>query len=301
MQKTKINKTGTKYNVAKIMTTPLENLDDGSKRFIQRFYFCRYGNTTTSRYMIKVLNGSKSKQLWETKTWKDSNGKNWPTYGKLFHANSVATAVNFIRKGGLFSRQYGENNKLQTPQKSDDLDKRLNIYNDIFFDNSDIVYHAPYKTSAYGPVMFVFNPCSISEKEVRITKVNPAGTGSKKGMTYDDLFFASTEELSQAIKDEKKRGFINNWGHHTTIYNEEMLEFTNDNLFAIYIERKADKSGKEKDVKALLEKELKKQHLNVPVIIRPFYPVIPKDKHLYAAEIEELWEFPKAAKKLLII
>lgn len=58
---------------------------------------------------------------------------------ELFHVNSVITSLTFIDNGGLLSRETVEEYNLpQTDQQSDDIDKKFNIYNDIFFDSVDI-------------------------------------------------------------------------------------------------------------------------------------------------------------------
>lgn len=51
----------------------------------------------------------------------------------LYHSNTVETSITFLRHGGLLSRGAVEKNGLnQTPQRSDEIDKQLGIYNDIF-------------------------------------------------------------------------------------------------------------------------------------------------------------------------
>ncbi|MFU2421343.1 MAG: hypothetical protein ACM677_00175 [Bacteroides sp.] len=94
----------------------------------------------------------------------------------LYHANTVATSISFLLKGGLLSRGAVEElNYTQTPQKTDDLDKRLGVYFDIFFDSDDI--HARAKDlNSYGPVTFVYSINildTLKDKVVKITKDNP--------------------------------------------------------------------------------------------------------------------------------
>ena len=68
----------------------------------------------------------------------------------LYHGNSVITSLSFILNKKLFSRKYDEDNVIpQTFQKSDDKDKEQDIYNNIFFDNSDI---GEANICAYGPI-----------------------------------------------------------------------------------------------------------------------------------------------------
>lgn len=94
----------------------------------------------------------------------------------LYHANTVATSISFLLKGGLLSRGAVEEiNYTQTPQQTDELDKRLGVYFDIFFDSDDI--HARAKDlNKYGPVTFVYSIDildTLKDKVVKITKDNP--------------------------------------------------------------------------------------------------------------------------------
>lgn len=76
---------------------------------------------------------------------------------KLYHANTVLTACTFLQHGALLSRQYVETNDLlQTAQASDEKDKQLGVWGDIFLDNVDIHYRAN-KRNKYGPVLFVMD------------------------------------------------------------------------------------------------------------------------------------------------
>lgn len=94
----------------------------------------------------------------------------------LYHANTVATSISFLLKGGLLSRgAMEENNCFQTLQQTDELDKRLGVYFDIFFDSDDI--HARARDlNNYGPVTFVYSINvldDLKDKVVRITRDNP--------------------------------------------------------------------------------------------------------------------------------
>lgn len=76
---------------------------------------------------------------------------------ELFHVNSVITSLTFINNGGLLSRETVEKYNLpQTDQQSDDIDKKFNIYNDIFFDSVDI-YERAKDVNNYG-VITLFIP-----------------------------------------------------------------------------------------------------------------------------------------------
>jgi hypothetical protein len=101
---------------------------------------------------------------------------------ELYHANSVATACQFLRSRSLMSR--GTVDRLgftQTPQNSDDLDKRYSIWFDVFVDSVDI-HHRARKANAYGPVMFVFDVELINRSytgRIWVTKLNPTKWAGK--------------------------------------------------------------------------------------------------------------------------
>lgn len=94
----------------------------------------------------------------------------------LFHANTVTTATTFLESGGLLSRGAVERRGLsQTDQASDALDKRFDIFDDIFLDTVDIHEQAG-RRNAYGPVLFVYSIDvldDLSETDIVVTKVNP--------------------------------------------------------------------------------------------------------------------------------
>lgn len=94
----------------------------------------------------------------------------------LYHANTVATSCTFINKGGLLSRGVVEKLGLfQTPQDSDEKDKEVMVWNDIFLDAFDL--HIKYKKpNKYGPVCFVLKIELLLDENlpnVCITKSNP--------------------------------------------------------------------------------------------------------------------------------
>ena len=72
----------------------------------------------------------------------------------LYHANTVTTACTFIEQGGLLSRGSVQRRGLkQTSQSSDALDKRYNVWDDIFLDVFDLHGYFP-RQNLYGPVCF---------------------------------------------------------------------------------------------------------------------------------------------------
>ncbi|SHM43052.1 hypothetical protein [Flavobacterium chilense] len=111
----------------------------------------------------------------------------------LYHANTIATSITFLKQKSLLSRKYVEDNGLiQTTQYSDAKDKRFNILDDIFLDAMDI--HSEFKRpNKYGPFLFSFSTELIKSdfvKTIRITKMNPVhwkSTQSEKDWYYSDL------------------------------------------------------------------------------------------------------------------
>ncbi|MBH8611954.1 hypothetical protein I4N56_014215 [Pseudomonas mohnii] len=116
---------------------------------------------------------------------------------ELYHANSVLTSCEFLRHGALLSRGTVEALKLrQTPQKSDVIDKRYHIWNDVFLDSVDI--HARASTANhYGPVMFVLSTekliSELSSGEFAVTKLNPTKWANKP---IKNRWMQSFEEFS---------------------------------------------------------------------------------------------------------
>lgn len=96
---------------------------------------------------------------------------------RLFHANSVRTSISQLRLGGLASRQKVEQSQLpQTIQISDNLDRSLGIWGDVFLDTVDIHHHISDRNK-YGPVLFEMNVEILlnlpAASSVLITRSNP--------------------------------------------------------------------------------------------------------------------------------
>ncbi|MCR5012494.1 MAG: hypothetical protein K6A72_09135 [Lachnospiraceae bacterium] len=242
-------------------------------------------------YIIAALRGiAKSCVSWKNAYWTDDEGRRWPEYGKLFHANSARTSLDYLDRGVIYSREEGVRIGAQTPQRSDALDQKLKIFNDLFFDNSDIA--ARFGASSYGPVCFVFNIDILEGQTVRITCRNPVSRRDEvnpEDLRYRELFY-DFSDLKEDIK--KSYTFVNDLGHHVTIFNTEQLPLA-DNLYAIYIEKCYDGSGREVQLKERILEKLRKHGMeNVPVIIRPGDPVPEEERHAAsAAPLEDLWDF----------
>ena len=129
---------------------------------------------------------------------------------QLYHANTVVTSLTFLRSGGLLSRGYVEDiNAPQTSQQTDDSDKDLGIYYDIFFDATDIHQQAR-NLNFYGPVSFVYSIDVLDHPniEVKVTKRNP------------QYWASNQDEAERYFLDESELEFCYNpkdFGQHITI------------------------------------------------------------------------------------
>jgi hypothetical protein len=94
----------------------------------------------------------------------------------LHHANTVTTAKSYIIQGALLSREKVDQLGLdQTPQSSDDKDKRFGINDFLFFDGLDLSDYFK-RPNEYGPVLFKFSLNILLREDiptVRIARVNP--------------------------------------------------------------------------------------------------------------------------------
>ncbi len=120
---------------------------------------------------------------------------------RIFHANSVKTSVSQLRLGGLASRKRVEESRHpQTKQYTDDLDRRLGIWNDIFLDTVDI--HSQISDrNKYGPVLFEFGVEMLLNlppgSRVLITRSNPSKW--QVGASEADCYFLNRSELDKGF------------------------------------------------------------------------------------------------------
>ena len=139
----------------------------------------------------------------------------------IYHSNTVRTACTFLSNKGLLSRKTVECRGLdQTSQNSDDDDKSLGIWNDIFFDNIDIHDHlsrCKNKSACinlYGPVLFKFRLEALLElnilSKLKITRTNPNRWIRDNGGKDD--FFETIDEM----KDSLSKG---NFQQHIVLHN----------------------------------------------------------------------------------
>ena len=147
----------------------------------------------------------------------------------LYHANTVATACTFLENKGLMSRGAVEEfGLLQTSQASDQKDREVDVFYDIFFDSVD-VHRRSKNVNHYGPVTFVYSIDLLDvlpQGSVRITKDNPVRWTTE--MTEEEKYFLSEREL----EFEYQKG---NFSQHLTIrHQKETLSF--DYLEKIIVE-----------------------------------------------------------------
>ncbi len=115
---------------------------------------------------------------------------------KLFHANTVATSITFLEEGGLLSRDWIERNeRYQTPQSSDDIDKIFDVFDDVFIDTADLHKHFS-RQNHYGPVLFQFGLDLLLDESLEfwVTKDNPIYW--VKNSDPSDYYFKNVRELS---------------------------------------------------------------------------------------------------------
>ena len=116
---------------------------------------------------------------------------------QIHHANSVLTSSQFLRKASLLSRGTVARRRLfQTPQKSDELDRKFSLWFDVFTDSVDI--HDRARTAnLYGPVLFVLGLEQLRKMykgRLWVTKLNPTKCEDKKD---DHRWFRSIGELKE--------------------------------------------------------------------------------------------------------
>ncbi|MGV4413909.1 hypothetical protein [Chryseobacterium sp. T1] len=115
----------------------------------------------------------------------------------LYHANTVTTSITFLKEKGLLSRGAVEDLGLvQTYQKSDDADKIVNVWNDVFLDTIDLHTHFK-RQNFYGPILFEFDISLILDDsyDIWITKDNPMYWD--EDTPNEDRYFIDVDELRE--------------------------------------------------------------------------------------------------------
>lgn len=123
----------------------------------------------------------------------------------LHHANTLATSITFIENRALLSRHYVEiNNLYQTPQDSDDDDKKYNVWDSIFLDGEDL--HQRYnQANIYGPILFKLKLEMLNSPIIQgiyVTKNNPWYW--KAYTRPEEKFYKSIEDVNRDYLTGKK-------------------------------------------------------------------------------------------------
>jgi hypothetical protein len=186
----------------------------------------------------------------------------------LYHANTVRTSKTFLEQGGLLSRKYIEEHDLvQTEQKSDDLDKKFNIWDDVFLDAINISkYFSRY--NKYGPILFGFSLDLLNSDKVetvRITKKNPIYW--KDEDLIEDRYFMTIEDFKTKFKSGNK---LSDGGYHitlTTLKGVLPFEFLNgiqiDNPGLHFIDDNGERKLISKGIVEYFTEDLKKNSIPI--------------------------------------
>lgn len=115
----------------------------------------------------------------------------------LYHANTLGTSITYIQNNGILSRGSVEaQNLFQTPQSSDEKDKSVGVWDDVFIDSTDL--HSYFnRQNHYGPILFEFLTELILDVnyEIWITKDNPINWG--EDTPDEEKYFSDVNELKE--------------------------------------------------------------------------------------------------------
>ena len=154
----------------------------------------------------------------------------------LHHANTEATCEGFLNENGLLSRGYMESRGMfMTPQYSDEIDKKVDVWNDIFLDDVDIHERAN-KKNHYGNVLFCFFTEILLDPnfEIAITKTNPV-KWKDGNIDYfedsDDLesnyCYGTFDQMITLVKSNIPLSFDSEFFSHIIIDQDTSLDFIN--------------------------------------------------------------------------
>jgi hypothetical protein len=126
----------------------------------------------------------------------------------LHQANSVTTSCTYLQQGGIVSRGFAEDHRLQqSAQPTDELDRKYGIWNTIFVPHVDI-HDRQGQTKApniFGPVLFVLDLDILLRlppgAEVRVTKRSPAYWYDTESDTA--RWFQNAEEVAQNLSTDE--------------------------------------------------------------------------------------------------
>lgn len=121
------------------------------------------------------------------------------------HANTVLTSKSFIEARSMLSRGHVEKLGLfQTEQASDAIDKKFNVWNDIFLDGLDLHKHFS-RNSPYGPIMFLIDLKILHSPNfphVYITKSNPTVWNSTT--QWSQRYYSNLDDFDKEYRNSKK-------------------------------------------------------------------------------------------------
>jgi len=184
---------------------------------------------------------------------------------RIFHANSVKTSLSLLKLGGLASRAKVETSGLaQTNQISDDIDRKYNIWNDIFMDSVDI-HERISDRNHYGPVLFGIDLGILgalpSGSEVFVTKKNP--TKWKSSDSQDDRYYNNVNDIHGNV-------IVGDFDHMLVVRHSSGLVRFDDFLRDVILDVPVSGGGGEyfEKAKAALEKGLKDAGLSAAVTAR---------------------------------
>jgi hypothetical protein len=127
---------------------------------------------------------------------------------RLYHANSVTTSRMFLQQGALVSRGSAEANRLpQTPQYTDNQDKAVGVWHDVFLDTDDF-HRRISNANKYGPVLFVMDSRVLTAlpagSQVLVTRSNPSkwSAGQSQAQRYYGTAAELQAELTRGTMDQ---------------------------------------------------------------------------------------------------
>lgn len=154
------------------------------------------------------------------------------SFSSICHVNTVATALTYLRQGGLLSRQYVANNSqscFQTVQNSDEKDKSFNIFNDIFFDAENIWEKMSSTICFYGPVVFMYDVAVLDQfQNVYVSMSNPKYWNNG---TIRENCFPTIQQLYINLITTLDRWPIDN---HIILHEQSKLDFTGLKEIIVY-------------------------------------------------------------------
>jgi hypothetical protein len=147
----------------------------------------------------------------------------------LYHANSLTTSLGFIHNAGLLSRGAMEKrNVQQTGQNSDGIDKKFNVWNDIFLDTVDLHgyrYSGYSRQNIYGPVLFILKVNLLLDSRfnnVWITTNNPSNWNESD--IEEDRYFDTVDNYIRDMGINRQQKMITIRNMNDSIPFSEYLE-----------------------------------------------------------------------------